>query len=143
MTFAIQPCWPKKQQPWICFRTDGWNSALAPAMLRMITPLPGFRSIHQGFVNRDPAVRQKNVEHTIKCAELAYAMGIPTMRVNTGRWGTITDFDELMKNRGIEPDFPHAPTLSDARAGFVQALAERLEAVVGTVSRIARGLPVG
>ena len=30
-------------------------------------------------------------------------MGIPTMRVNTGRWGTSQSFDELMKNRGIEP----------------------------------------
>jgi sugar phosphate isomerase/epimerase len=25
------------------------------------------------------------------------------MRVNTGRWGTTKSFDELMKNRGIEP----------------------------------------
>ncbi len=25
------------------------------------------------------------------------------MRVNTGRWGTTKDFDELMANRGIEP----------------------------------------
>jgi len=25
------------------------------------------------------------------------------MRVNTGRWNTSKDFDELMKNRGIEP----------------------------------------
>ena len=25
------------------------------------------------------------------------------MRVNTGRWGTTKDFDELMRNRGIEP----------------------------------------
>jgi sugar phosphate isomerase/epimerase len=30
-------------------------------------------------------------------------MGIPTIRVNTGRWGTIKDFTELMENRGIEP----------------------------------------
>ena len=35
--------------------------------------------------------------------ELAYSLGIPTMRVNTGRWRTTKDFDELMKNRGIEP----------------------------------------
>jgi len=30
-------------------------------------------------------------------------MGIPTMRVNTGTWGTSKNFDELMKNKGIEP----------------------------------------
>ena len=28
------------------------------------------------------------------------------MRVNTGRWGTSKDFDELMANRGIEPQLP-------------------------------------
>jgi sugar phosphate isomerase/epimerase len=60
-------------------------------------------SIHQGFVSPDAEVRKKNVEHTIKCIELAYKLGIPTMRVNTGRWGTTKDFDQLMKDRGIEP----------------------------------------
>jgi len=64
--------------------------------------LMGF-SIHQGFLSPDKAKRQANVEHTLKCIELAYAMGIPTMRVNTGTWGTSKNFDELMKNRGIEP----------------------------------------
>jgi sugar phosphate isomerase/epimerase len=64
--------------------------------------LCGF-STHQSFVSPDPAVRKKNIEHTIHCIELAYAMGIPTMRVNTGRWGTSKDFDALMANRGIEP----------------------------------------
>ena len=64
--------------------------------------LMGF-SIHQGFVSPDPAVRQKNVDHTLKCIELAYRMGIPTLRLNTGRWGTIKDFDALMANKGIEP----------------------------------------
>jgi sugar phosphate isomerase/epimerase len=64
--------------------------------------LCGF-STHQGFLSPDPEVRQKNVDHTIHCIELAYQMGIPTMRVNTGTWGTSKNFDELMKNRGIEP----------------------------------------
>ena len=64
--------------------------------------LCGF-STHQSFVSPDPAKRQKNVEHTIKCIELAYALGIPTIRVNTGRWGTSKNFDELMANQGIEP----------------------------------------
>jgi L-ribulose-5-phosphate 3-epimerase len=64
--------------------------------------LCGF-STHQGFLSPDPAVRQKNVDHTVHCIELAYQMGIPTMRVNTGTWGTSKNFDELMKNRGIEP----------------------------------------
>lgn len=67
--------------------------------------LCGF-STHQGFVSPDKAERQKNVDHTIKCLEMCYAMGIPTMRVNTGRWGTTKSFDDLMKNRGIEPNLP-------------------------------------
>jgi sugar phosphate isomerase/epimerase len=64
--------------------------------------LCGF-STHQGFLSPDKEVRQKNIDHTVHCIELAYQLGIPTMRVNTGRWGTSKDFDELMKNRGIEP----------------------------------------
>ena len=64
--------------------------------------LCGF-STHQGFLSPDAAVRQKNIDHTIHCIELAYDLGIPTMRVNTGTWGTSKNFDELMKNRGIEP----------------------------------------
>jgi L-ribulose-5-phosphate 3-epimerase len=64
--------------------------------------LCGF-STHQGFLSPDADVRQRNIDHTIHCIELAYDLGIPTMRVNTGTWGTSRNFDELMKNRGIEP----------------------------------------
>jgi sugar phosphate isomerase/epimerase len=67
--------------------------------------LNGF-STHQGFLSPKAEVRQKNVDHTVKCIEMAYALGIPTMRVNTGTWGTSKNFDELMKNRGIEPPQP-------------------------------------
>lgn len=63
-------------------------------------------SIHQGFVSPEKDRRQKNIEHTLKCIELAYALGIPIIRVNTGRWGTTKSFDELMKNRGIEKPLP-------------------------------------
>ena len=63
-------------------------------------------STHQGFVSPDPAVRQANIEKTLRSIDLAYRLGIPTMRVNTGRWGTSKDFDELMANRGIEPRLP-------------------------------------
>jgi L-ribulose-5-phosphate 3-epimerase len=67
--------------------------------------LCGF-STHQGFVSPDADVRKKNIDHTIHCIELAYQMGIPTMRVNTGRWGTSGSFDALMANRGIEDPLP-------------------------------------
>lgn len=64
--------------------------------------LIGF-STHQGFLSSDRAERQRNVDNTIRYIEMAYAMGIPTLRVNTGTWGTSRNFDELMRNRGIEP----------------------------------------
>lgn len=67
--------------------------------------LMGF-STHQGFVTPDEEKRKKNIEHTGRCLELAHDLGIPTIRVNTGRWGTSKDFDELMANKGIEPRLP-------------------------------------
>jgi len=63
-------------------------------------------STHQGFVSPDAEKRQKNIDHTIHTIELAYQLGIPTMRINTGRWGTSKDSEELMANRGIEPRLP-------------------------------------
>lgn len=59
-------------------------------------------SIHQGFVSPDKEKRQRNVDHTIQCLELAYKLGIGCVRINTGTWGTSKDFNELMANRGIE-----------------------------------------
>lgn len=64
--------------------------------------LMGF-STHQGFVYPDKEKRQEEIDKTIHQIELAYKLGIPTMRLNTGRWGTIDSFDELMANKGIEP----------------------------------------
>lgn len=60
-------------------------------------------SIHQGFVYPDPAERQKHIDHTLHCMELAADLGIPCMRLNTGRWGTVKSFDEFMAKRGQEP----------------------------------------
>lgn len=85
--------------------TDESNSALQRIKQRAFRhglDLCGF-STHQSFISPDPDERQRNVEHTIRCIELAYALGIPTIRVNTGRWGTSGSFDELMANKGIEP----------------------------------------
>lgn len=63
-------------------------------------------SIHQNFVSPDPEVRQQNIAHTLHCIELAYQMGIPCIRLNSGRWGTVESFDRLMELRGIEPPLP-------------------------------------
>ena len=63
-------------------------------------------STHQGFVSPDKAGRQKNIDLTVEQIEIAYKLGIPIVRVNTGRWGTTRSFDDLMANRGIEPVLP-------------------------------------
>ena len=60
-------------------------------------------STHQGFLRPDVEYRQRNIDTTIRSIELAYKLGIPVMRVNTGTWGTSKNFDDLMTNRGIEP----------------------------------------
>lgn len=60
-------------------------------------------STHQGFVFPEKEKRQSEIDKTINQIELAYKLGIPTMRLNTGRWGTSGSFDELMANKGIEP----------------------------------------
>ncbi len=94
-------------------------------------------SIHQDFVDPSQAKRQEAIDHTKRCIDLAHAMGIPAIRLNTGRWGTIRSFDDLMAANGEEPTLegytgedaigwcvdsisaclPHA-----ARAGVVMAL---------------------
>lgn len=63
-------------------------------------------STHQSFVSPQPEEIARNVEHTRKCIEIAYELGAPSIRINTGRWGTTRSFDELMRNRGIEPVLP-------------------------------------
>jgi sugar phosphate isomerase/epimerase len=60
-------------------------------------------STHQDFVHGDAAERQKNVELTISQIEFAARLGIPTIRINTGRWNTIQSFNDLMANKGLEP----------------------------------------
>lgn len=63
-------------------------------------------SIHQNFVSPDVEVRQQQIDHTLHCIELAYELGIPSIRLNSGRWGTVESFDELMALRGDEPPIP-------------------------------------
>lgn len=68
-------------------------------------PLCGL-STHQGFVTPHEDLRKQNVEKTIASVELAYKLGIPTIRVNTGRWNTVSNFDVLMEKRGLAPPLP-------------------------------------
>ena len=85
---------------------DDFSNAYAQKLKRHAflngLPLMGL-STHQDFVDPDKYVRRRNVEQTIFYVQQAHSMGIPTIRINTGRWGTSKNFDELMKNKGIEP----------------------------------------
>lgn len=85
--------------------------------------LMGF-STHQGFVSPDPDVRGTNVQKTLYQIELAARLGIPTMRINTGRWGTIKSFDTFMAHKGIEP--PLEGHTDDEAFGWVTSSIEKL-----------------
>jgi sugar phosphate isomerase/epimerase len=63
-------------------------------------------STHQGFIFPEKKTRDSEIAKTIHQIELAYQLGIPTMRLNTGRWNTTKSFDDLMANKGIEPNIP-------------------------------------
>ncbi len=63
-------------------------------------------SIHQDFVDPSAEYRQQQIQHTLKCIEIAYELGVPCIRLNSGRWNTIASFDDLMKARGDEPVLP-------------------------------------
>ncbi len=60
-------------------------------------------SIHQDFVSPDAAERQRMIDHTKHCMDVAAQLGIPCIRLNSGRWKTIKSFDDLMKVKGNEP----------------------------------------
>jgi len=60
-------------------------------------------SIHQGFVSPDAQTRERNIEHTRHAIRLAHQLGIPAIRLNSGRWNTVASFAELMRRRGVEP----------------------------------------
>lgn len=60
-------------------------------------------SIHQDFISPKAEERQEAVAHTIRCIDLASRLGIPSIRLNSGRWNTIASFDDLMKVKGDEP----------------------------------------
>jgi sugar phosphate isomerase/epimerase len=82
-------------------------------------------SIHQNFVSPDREVRNQHRDHTLHCIELAYQLGIPAIRLNSGRWGTVASFDELMALRGDEPPIA-GYTEDDAYGWCIDTIAECL-----------------
>lgn len=59
-------------------------------------------SIHQSFVQPKLEDRKKDIEHTLKCINLATQMGIPAIRMNTGSWRTVKRDANYYKD-GKEP----------------------------------------
>jgi sugar phosphate isomerase/epimerase len=85
--------------------------------------LMGF-STHQGFVYPDENQRRDNIQKSLYQIELAARLGIPTMRLNTGRWNTTRSFDDLMASKGIEPPLPGVS--EDEAFGWVIGSIEKL-----------------
>jgi L-ribulose-5-phosphate 3-epimerase len=63
-------------------------------------------SIHQDFISPKKEERDEAIAHTKRCIDLAARLGIPSIRLNSGRWNTIPSFDDLMKVKGDEPPIP-------------------------------------
>jgi sugar phosphate isomerase/epimerase len=82
--------------------TPAYVNSLKQAAFKHGLSLP-MLSIHQDFVSPDAAERQAAVDHTKKCIALAARLGVPAIRLNSGRWNTIKSFDDLMKVKGDEP----------------------------------------
>jgi L-ribulose-5-phosphate 3-epimerase len=82
--------------------SPGYVNKLKQSAFRLGLDLP-MLSIHQDFISPKAEERQEAVDHTIKCIDLASRLGIPSIRLNSGRWNTIASFDDLMKVKGNEP----------------------------------------
>ena len=88
-------------------------------------------SIHQDFVSPAADERQKQIDHTKRCLELAARLGIPCMRLNSGRWKTIVSFDDLMKVKGDEPPLP-----GFKEADAIQWCVSSIEACLPTAEKL-------
>jgi sugar phosphate isomerase/epimerase len=78
-------------------------------------------AIHQDFVQPNSEERQRHIDHTKHCLQLAHELGIPAIRLNSGRWKTVASFDELMQRGGIEPPI-EGYTESDAFGWVISAI---------------------
>jgi sugar phosphate isomerase/epimerase len=106
--------------------SPAYVNSLKQAAFRNSLDLP-MLSIHQDFVDPDAAVRKKDIEHTKHCIELAERLGIPCIRLNSGRWNSIPSFDDLMKVKGDEPPLP-GHTDDEAFKWCIDAIQECLPA---------------
>jgi L-ribulose-5-phosphate 3-epimerase len=88
-------------------------------------------SIHQDFVSPAADERARHVAHTVRCLELCARLGIPVMRLNSGRWKTIPSFDELMKVKGDEP-----PLAGYSQDDAIRWCVESIEACLPACERL-------
>jgi len=105
------------------FETNAYLQSLKRRAFSQGLDLMGL-STHQDFLWPDADLRRNHVEQTLRSIEIAHALGIPTMRINTGRWKTIKSFDDLMANKGIEPPMPGVT--EDEAFGWVIGSIEKL-----------------
>jgi sugar phosphate isomerase/epimerase len=82
--------------------SPSYVNKLKQAAFKLGLALP-MLSIHQDFISDKAEERAEAVTHTIRCIDLAARLGIPSIRLNSGRWNTIPSFDDLMKVKGDEP----------------------------------------
>jgi sugar phosphate isomerase/epimerase len=104
--------------------TPAYLNRLKHAAFRSGLSLP-MLSIHQDFVSPKAAERAEHISHTKHCVDLAAQMGIPAIRLNSGRWKTIKSFDDLMKVKGNEPPL-EGYKLDDAFRWCVDSIRECL-----------------
>jgi len=62
--------------------------------------------IENNFIKPDPKARQQEVDLVSKWLDIAEQLGTPIVRIYGGRWGTISDFGELMERGGLEDPLP-------------------------------------
>jgi L-ribulose-5-phosphate 3-epimerase len=88
-------------------------------------------SVHQDFVSPWMDERQQAIEHTEHGMEMAAQLGIRAVRINSGRWRTITSFNDLMKVKGNEP-----PVAGYAEDDAVQWCIDSMKKLIPTAEKL-------
>lgn len=60
-------------------------------------------SAHHNFVHPDYSIRVEELNKLVRWIDVAYELGVPTVRAFGGRWNTIKSFEDFMAASGDEP----------------------------------------
>jgi sugar phosphate isomerase/epimerase len=63
-------------------------------------------SAHHNFIQPDASLRLREIDTVAHWVDVAYALGVPAVRVFGGRWNTSANFAALMAAGGEEPPLP-------------------------------------